>query len=130
MTYRSKLRALRVKRGLTQSQLAAAVGLSPSHVSMIESGKREVRVNTMLDILDALGSSMCEFFNDQPAGLDELRQNDIVMVRTAGGVEPFTVSDVRGRLVLLPVADGPPLDPADADIVAITRHRIGGPKQT
>ena len=126
MTYRQKLRELRIKRGLTQSQLAAIVGLSASHVSMIESGKREVRVNTMITLVEALGSSMCEFFDDAPGGMDDLQASDLVMVRTSAGIEPYTVAIVRGRTLLMPLSDGPTLDPSDADIVAVTRHRIGG----
>lgn len=123
--YRTRLKELRLRRAVTQKQLAAAVGLTASHVSMIESCKREVRVPTMIAMLKALGSTMGEFFDPQPRAGHDLQSTDIVLVRTDLGVQPYTVTIVRDRAVLVSLADGPSLDPDAADIVSVTRHRIG-----
>jgi transcriptional regulator with XRE-family HTH domain len=78
--YRTRLKELRLRRAVTQKQLAAAVGLTASHVSMIEAGKREVRVPTMIAMLKALGSTMGEFFDPQPRAGHDLQPADIVSV--------------------------------------------------
>lgn len=48
-----KVRELRVERGLSQEALASAAGLHPTHISLIETGKRVVRLTTIRQL--ALG---------------------------------------------------------------------------
>lgn len=48
-SFSETLRILRTRQGLTQSQLAEKVGLSPSAISMYENGRRE----PTFDILEA-----------------------------------------------------------------------------
>ena len=49
------IQKLRKKKGLTQSQLASAVGLTQSAVAAFENGKREPSINTICKYADALG---------------------------------------------------------------------------
>lgn len=48
------LRAARDQRGWTQEELAERSGLSPVQVSRIERGRREIRLTTLLRLLQAL----------------------------------------------------------------------------
>jgi transcriptional regulator with XRE-family HTH domain len=49
-----RLAALRVQRGLTQEQLAAASGLGPQEVRRVERGQRDLSVIALADIAKAL----------------------------------------------------------------------------
>jgi transcriptional regulator with XRE-family HTH domain len=49
------LQALRIKRGLSQEQLAERSGLSTITISFIEQGRRKPQLKTLEKIADALG---------------------------------------------------------------------------
>lgn len=49
-----KVRALRLKKGWTQEELAERSGLTPVQISRVERGVREVRLTTLLRLLNAL----------------------------------------------------------------------------
>lgn len=51
----SKLRAIRALKGVTQAQLAAAAGVSPSAIAEFEKDKRDLRSDTIRKLCDALG---------------------------------------------------------------------------
>ncbi len=51
------IRRLRKERGMTIKELADAVGLKESTLSLIERGKRRLNIDTFLKIVDALGVS-------------------------------------------------------------------------
>jgi transcriptional regulator with XRE-family HTH domain len=50
----AKIKALRVKRGLTQDQLADLAGLNRTHLWRVETGLQSPTVNTLKIIADAL----------------------------------------------------------------------------
>jgi transcriptional regulator with XRE-family HTH domain len=50
-----RLAALRVQRGLSQEQLAAASGLGPGVVRRVERGQRDLSVSALADLARALG---------------------------------------------------------------------------
>jgi transcriptional regulator with XRE-family HTH domain len=48
------VRAARLARGWTQEDLAGRTGLATVQVSRVERGKREIRLTTLVRLLDAL----------------------------------------------------------------------------
>ncbi len=50
----ANVRAARIARGWTQEELAHRTGLATVQVSRIERGRREVRLTTLLRLVDAL----------------------------------------------------------------------------
>ena len=50
----SNLRALRLEKGWTQEQLADRAGLAPVQISRVERGVREIRLTTLLRLIEAL----------------------------------------------------------------------------
>jgi len=77
-----RIRAERVRRGISLRGLARSVGLSPSLISQIETGKCQPSVSTLYAITTALGISVQDVFGDTGgAGADG---------RAAGG-EPVTL---------------------------------------
>jgi transcriptional regulator with XRE-family HTH domain len=62
------LRRLRRAQKMTQEQLANAAGLRQALISELESGKLDVRVDTLSRLAKALDSSMAELFDETRRG--------------------------------------------------------------
>lgn len=61
---REWLISFRKDKGMTQLQIAKAVGISQQHYSFIESGERGVRVPTAKKIAAVLGFDWQRFYED------------------------------------------------------------------
>lgn len=59
-----RLRVLRVARGMSQEDLAAAAGLHRTHISLIERNKRSARLETVERLAMALGVQPSELIPD------------------------------------------------------------------
>ena len=55
------IRKLRIERDMTQEVLSGLAGMARSHIAMIESGKKDLRVDTLWRIAAALGLRLSEF---------------------------------------------------------------------
>lgn len=62
----AKLKELRVLKGLTQEELADRAELSKGFISQLERDLTSPSIATLLDILQCLGTSVGEFFNESP----------------------------------------------------------------
>ncbi len=62
----AKIRDLRIKYGLTQSELAARAELSKGFISQLESDLTSPSIATLMDILECLGTDLKAFFNEPP----------------------------------------------------------------
>jgi transcriptional regulator with XRE-family HTH domain len=80
-----RLRQLREGRGLSQEALATAAGLHRTHVSLIERGRRVVRLETVERLATALRVDVAELFRD-PEGLETSivseNQDDVAEIRS------------------------------------------------
>ena len=61
-----KLKELRVLKGLTQEELADRTELSKGFISQLERNLTSPSIATLMDILQCLGTSPGEFFNETP----------------------------------------------------------------
>jgi len=71
MSLGDKVRSLRLKKGLTQSQLATLARVSPVTIHNIERGLFELKVSTLLELCRALDTPLNYFLKSKPAGLFE-----------------------------------------------------------
>ena len=62
----NKLKELRVLKGLTQEELADRSELSKGFISQLERNLTSPSITTLMDILQCLGTSIGEFFNEDP----------------------------------------------------------------
>ena len=62
----NKLKELRVLKGLTQEELADRSELSKGFISQLERNLTSPSITTLMDILQCLGTSNGEFFNEAP----------------------------------------------------------------
>ncbi|HEX7153249.1 MAG TPA: helix-turn-helix transcriptional regulator [Thermoanaerobaculia bacterium] len=58
----ARVRELRVKRDLTQEQLAESAGMNVVQLSNLERGANEPKLSTILRLAQALGVTLAEFF--------------------------------------------------------------------
>lgn len=59
-----KIKALRLASELTQSELAARARLTKGFISQVERDQTSISLDSLLDILEALGVTITEFFGD------------------------------------------------------------------
>lgn len=59
-----KIKGLRVKLNLTQEELAARTELSKGFISQMERDLTSPSIATLMDILEALGTNLRDFFNE------------------------------------------------------------------
>ena len=62
----NKIKELRNKKGLTQEELADRCELSKGFISQLERDLTSPSIATLLDILQCLGTTIGEFFNESP----------------------------------------------------------------
>ncbi len=62
----AKLKALRVQKNLTQEELADRTELSKGFISQLERDLTSPSIATLVDILQALGTDLKDFFNEEP----------------------------------------------------------------
>lgn len=61
----SKIKRMRVRLGLTQEELAARTELTKGFISQLERDIASPSIATLMDILEALGSNVSEFFSEK-----------------------------------------------------------------
>ena len=60
----SRITAARIKRGMTQEQLASKVNLSLSYLQRVERGSIDAKIPGLIRIANALNTTVDEFFCD------------------------------------------------------------------
>ncbi len=63
----SNLRSLRKRRGWSQEAMAEHCGLHRTYIGAIERGERNVTLNTLKQLADALGVSATELITEIPS---------------------------------------------------------------
>ena len=64
LTIGAQLKGLRLRRGLTQEELADRCELSKGFISQVERDQASPSIATLTDMLECLGSTLKEFFSD------------------------------------------------------------------
>ena len=72
----SKLKDLRVQKGLTQEELADRAELTKGFISQLERNLTSPSIATLMDILQCLGTSIGEFFNEETEEQVVFSRND------------------------------------------------------
>lgn len=89
------LSRIRTEKGLSQQDLADALGMTQAAVSQLESGKRIATPKTVKRLAEALQVDIEELAGEDEQGF-ELR----VLMRTAKGASPKTIRQVTELLAL------------------------------
>ena len=106
-----KIKGMRLSAELTQAELAARASLSKGFISQIEHDNVSISLDSLVDILDALGSTIVEFFSEGESpkvvfspkdripvsGRGASRFEILVAGSTNNEMDPFFVRFVRGE---------------------------------
>ena len=76
MNIGAKLKELRTLKGLTQEELADRAELSKGFISQLERDLTSPSIATLMDILQCLGTTIGEFFNETPEEQIVFGKND------------------------------------------------------
>ena len=98
----NRLREIRKRKGLTQEELAARVGLCGAHISRFEKGRRQLSLEWMKRLGDALECSPALLL---PPGLNENAAQP-ASDETAAETLPPAESDLAARLLKALIAAG------------------------
>ena len=66
LTVGRRVRALRLQRGLTVQELGGLIGRAASQVSVIENGKRELKITELRTVASALGATIEQLLDPSP----------------------------------------------------------------
>ena len=96
-----RLRLIREKFGYSQRKLAKLSGVSNAAISMIEKGTLNPSVGTMVKLLRAFPISMAEFWQTEPASLEQVffRFEDLRRI-TSNKVQFWQVASERDPSIL------------------------------
>lgn len=71
-----RIRAARTERGMSQEDLAYEAGIAVSNISDIELGKKDIRVSTLIHVLEALRVSADEILRANVPQVNAMYQKD------------------------------------------------------
>ncbi len=93
-----RLRQIRRERGVTQAALAAAAGISPSYLNLIEQGKRRIAGALLRRLADALDLDMDEINGAETSRLvQDLTEITADPILRDLGIDPTGAQEIVGR---------------------------------
>ena len=72
----SKIKSLRLKKGLTQEELGERTDLTKGHISQLERDLNSPSIETLFALLEVLGTTPKEFFDESKKNLKVVYTND------------------------------------------------------
>jgi transcriptional regulator with XRE-family HTH domain len=119
-----RLRDRRREKGLSARELAEAIGVSPSMISMIENGRTNPSVGTLIAIVSALGTSLDSLFWSTPDPAPGDGDGPVAAVPEAGLVR----ADQRPTISLASGVQWERLTPTQEEGVSFmhVRYEVGG----
>ena len=82
-----KIKNLRLRSDLTQDELARRSGLTKGFISQLENDQTSIGVDSLADIVDALGVTLSEFFSDASQTQVVFGPRDRVSVEDSGAAK-------------------------------------------
>ncbi|OGS33139.1 MAG: hypothetical protein A2474_01320 [Elusimicrobia bacterium RIFOXYC2_FULL_34_12] len=74
-----KIKEERLKRNLTQQEVADSAGITGNFLSYIENGKKQASLDTIYKIANALNTSLYKLFSDIPFKKSDYSINDEIL---------------------------------------------------
>ena len=106
-----KIKAFRRQIGMQANKLAQQIGISPSYLNLIESGKRKIDGDLLLKVCEVLKIDLSDLTNKSDLKLREVFANDMEILAKEFGAEILNVMgfDVLGFINRV-------LDPAEKKV--------------
>lgn len=87
----ARIRSLRQLSELTQEELAERAGLTKGFISQVERDLTSISLDSLIQILDALGEKISDFFGDIEKEKIVYRMKDRVDLQKRNGVKGFSL---------------------------------------
>lgn len=113
-----KIKALRLSKDLTQTELADRANLTKGFISQLENEQTSISVDSLADILDALGVSLAEFFSEQ-------RESRVVYA--PGDRVPIEGKGAKSFELLVPGSTNNLMDPVMVELAPGEHLEAGDP---
>ena len=94
-----KLRQMRIKHGLTMEELGARVELSKGFISQLERDLASPSIATLMDMLEALGSNVSDFFSEASEEKVVFTAEDIFVKEDDGCEIRWLVTDAQKNAI-------------------------------
>lgn len=82
-----RIRTLRKKQGLSQEKLAEMIELSANYIGFIERGQRQVALDSLEKIADALGTDLATLFEKPESNVSPNDAEIAALVKAARNME-------------------------------------------
>ena len=94
-----KIKQLRLQTGLTQEELADRCELTKGYISQLENDLTSPSIATLIDILSALGTTLKDFFNEEPEEKIVFKDCDFIEKVTDVGVNNWLVPNAQKNVM-------------------------------
>lgn len=91
----ARLKELRLLNGLTQEELASRCELSKGFLSQVERNLTSPSISTLEDMLEALGSSLSDFFSEESEDPVVFGQEDYFVAKSENGTIEWIVPNAQ-----------------------------------
>lgn len=91
----NRIRTLRLRRGLTQEELADRCELSKGFISQLENNLTSPSIATLTDLLESLGSDLKSFFSESDDQKLVYTQEDMFEKEFGGGLIKWLVTSAQ-----------------------------------
>jgi predicted transcriptional regulator/DNA-binding Xre family transcriptional regulator len=95
LTVGRRVRHLRLARGMTLEELAAAIGKAPSQVSLLENGKREPTLSRLQAVAHALDAGVDDLLNPAPPSHRDALEVELERVQRGPLFDALGIRPVR-----------------------------------
>lgn len=99
-----RVQTLRRQRDLTQEQLAEAIGKSTDTVSNIETGRLSTRIETAMNLAEALDVSLSDLFDVSDKGRVTDREHRKAIEQHIRVISPLSTEQIQNATKLVRVA--------------------------
>ena len=103
----AKIRSIRLRRGLTQEELAMRAELTKGYISQLENDLASPSIATLIDILNVLGITLQAFFAEEKEEQLVFGKNDFFLSQNGTGSATWLIpnsqkNDMEPILLVLP----------------------------
>ena len=105
----TKLRDMRQQKNLTQEELADRCELTKGYISQLENDLTSPSITTLVDLLNALGSNLSEFFRDETEEKIVFSESEYIEKQSDGMTREWVIPNAQKNMmepVLVELAAG------------------------
>lgn len=95
----SKLKLLRQQKNLTQEELADRCELTKGYISQLENDLTSPSITTLCDLLNALGSSLSDFFHEEPEEKIVFSENEYIEKQSDGMLWEWVIPNAQKNMM-------------------------------